>query len=247
MSEKVTIVVARYNEDLKWQLEHPFHLFNYIVYNKGSNDDFEKTYVKKIISLENVGRNDHTYLYHIITNYDNDNLSDIVVFFPGSLDMAEKKRKAINILNNIIDSNFSNAYFIGYYSENLKEEFKYFHKNNHSSHHEKNYNENPENLLYPCVTRPYHNWYDYFFQDTPAHIFTFHGIFSIDKCDIIQHPLTKYQLLILTLEVHSNPEAGHYLERSWGAVFYPMTHTKRIKIIENKNPNTNPNHLQSDV
>ena len=80
-------------------LEFPFNQFTYIVYNKGENQDFEKKNVSKIIDLPNVGRCDHTYLYHIVTNYNR--LSDIIVFFPGSLDLTYKKETAIQILNGI--------------------------------------------------------------------------------------------------------------------------------------------------
>ena len=38
----MNIIVSRYNEDLAWTLEFPFNQFNYIVYNKGINDTFEK-------------------------------------------------------------------------------------------------------------------------------------------------------------------------------------------------------------
>ena len=53
MSDKsnVTVVIARYNEDLAWLNETPFNLFEYIVYNKGDNDNFVKTNVKQIINL----------------------------------------------------------------------------------------------------------------------------------------------------------------------------------------------------
>jgi hypothetical protein len=47
------IVVSRYKENLDWL---PQLTDNYIVYNKGDNLDFEKTNVKKIIDLPNVGR-----------------------------------------------------------------------------------------------------------------------------------------------------------------------------------------------
>ena len=119
----VEIVVSRYNEDLSWLNEYPFNLFEYIVYNKGDNDHFEKSNVKKIINVTNVGRCDHTYLYHIIENYNN--LSNIIVFFTGSLKNTTtyKKQKAINILNNIIDNNFTNAYFLGKYVDNIKNHF----------------------------------------------------------------------------------------------------------------------------
>ena len=43
----VAVVVARYNESLSWLNEYPFSQFEYIVYNKGDNDNFVKTNVKQ--------------------------------------------------------------------------------------------------------------------------------------------------------------------------------------------------------
>lgn len=220
----VKIVVARYNESLCWLNEYPFNQFEYIVYNKGDNDNFEKKHVTKIITLENVGRCDHTYLYHLIENYEN--LSNIIVFLTGSLDTIPlKKTKAITILNNIIQSNSTNAYFIGEYHNCLKTNYKDFTLDNWSCSHKENYSKNSETALYACKLRPYATWYNYFFGNTTAHWSTLGGIFSIDKRDIIQHPKTRYISILQTVNTHSNPEAGHYIERSWGIIFYPLKYT----------------------
>ena len=123
MSKYTQIVIARYNETLTWLLEFPFNQFTYIVYNKGENQDFEKKNVSKIIDLPNVGRCDHTYLYHIVTNYNN--LAPITVFFPGSINsMIDKKDKAIKILKNILTYNM--AVFLGTYLPNVKQTFNNF-------------------------------------------------------------------------------------------------------------------------
>ena len=85
MTNLIEIIVSRYNENLEWLNEEPFNKFRYIVYNKGVNDSFEKNNVKEIINLPNVGRCDHTYLYHIVNNFEK--LGVINVFFPGSLNI----------------------------------------------------------------------------------------------------------------------------------------------------------------
>ena len=41
--DNTDIIVSRYNEDLNWTKEEPFNRFSYIVYNKGNNDNFEKS------------------------------------------------------------------------------------------------------------------------------------------------------------------------------------------------------------
>ena len=228
---KVEIVVARYNESLCWLNEYPFNQFEYIVYNKGDNDAFEKNHVKQIVTLENVGRCDHTYLYHIIENYEY--LADIIVFFTGSLDtILFKKTKAINILNNIIQSNYTKSYFIGNYHACLKTSHQDFTLDNWSCSNPDNFSKNSENVLYKTKLRPYATWYNYFFGNITAHWSTMGGIFSIDKRDIIQHPKTKYINIIHTVNTHSNPEAGHYIERSWGVIFFPLIYT--IKLAEHQ-------------
>ena len=224
----VEIVVARYNESLLWLDEYPFNQFEYIVYNKGDNDYFLKKNVKTIINLNNVGRCDHTYLYHITENYNN--LSNIVVFFPGSLNMEGKKNIATNILINIINSNYTNAWFIGNYYNSVREQFKNFKLENHVCGYSENYNKNKENVLYQCRVRPYGKWYNYFFGNTPARWVALSGIFSIDKKDIIQHPVKRYNLLKNIVGNHSNPEAGHYIERSWGKIFFPLIYTKKVTL-----------------
>jgi hypothetical protein len=222
--ENINIIVSRYNEDLKWTLEEPFNSFKYIVYNKGINDNFEKSNVVKIINLENVGRCDHTYLYHIVTNYDK--LSKITIFFPGSLNIENKKQRAINILKKIKNNNYNNALFIGEYSSDIYEIFKDFKLDNWSASNNENFIINNENKLDPCLLRPYKKWYRYYFGNIKANFFCYWGIFSIDKRDIIQHSIKRYIILLNQLSNSSNPEVGHYIERSWGVIFHPIKYTK---------------------
>jgi hypothetical protein len=222
----VDIIVSRFNENLDWINEYPFNRFKYIVYNKGDNDHFEKSNVIKIINIQNIGKNDHTYLYHIITNYDT--LSNILVFFPGSININYKKEKAVQILNKILQTNNTEAYFIGYYQKSIKDSFCDFQLDKWKTSDNDNYKKNNESNLQLAKIRPYGLWYKYFFGNIEAHWSTWWGIFSIDKRDIIQHPITRYQYLIQTVDKHSNPEAGHYIERSWGAIFFPLIYTKKI-------------------
>jgi hypothetical protein len=92
---KTEIVIARYNENLDWlkKIKKSKDL-KITVYNKGPND-----IDVPFIPLPNIGRESHTYLYHIIHNYDN--LADQTIFCqgdsifhsPGFLDLINKHRK----------------------------------------------------------------------------------------------------------------------------------------------------------
>jgi len=223
----IEIIISRFNEDLNWTTESPFNFFQYTVYNKGNNENFNKTNVKEIINIPNVGRESHTYLYHIIENFDK--LSNIMVFFPGSLNLLHKKIKAKIVLNNIIKSNLSVAYFAGNYNEKgIKETFYNFYIDNWKSTDIKNLSLNGESKLQKSEIRPYGKWYTHFFGNASAKWSTMCGIFSVDKRDIIQHPVEYYQSLLQTVNSHSSPEAVHYIERSWGVIFYPLKYTNKI-------------------
>jgi len=223
--KNVLIVISRFNEDLKLILETPFNEFEYIVYNKGDNDDFEKTNVIKVINLENVGKNDHTYLYHIIENYDN--LSNITVFLPGSVDMKYKKKIAIKLLKEI--ENRNKAIFISLNEYDIKNLHYDFKLDNYKTTYKKNIVKNSESVLKKSSTRPYGPWFEKMFGNIKINCLVYYGIFSIDKSDIIQHPKKRYETLIEEVAHHSNPEAGHYFERSWCAVFHPLNETFIIK------------------
>ena len=86
------IVVARYNEDLKWTKQ----FLNIIVYNKGSalSDDFNQ------ILLNNIGREGHTYYKHIYDNYDN--LADYTIFLQGN--PFDHSPNIIHNLNNYVNN-----------------------------------------------------------------------------------------------------------------------------------------------
>ena len=93
----------------------------------------------------------------------------------------------------------------------------------------KNLEKNNENVLTLSPIRPFGNWFKYYFGNTIVSSFCYWGIFSIDKKDIIQHRIDRYIKLLHQLSNSSNPEVGHYIERSWCAIFHPMKNTHIIK------------------
>lgn len=73
--KKVDIVVAYYNEDLSWiDKIKSDSLGRIFIYNKSGDDRY--------IPLDNIGQDPHTYLTHIIENYDN--LGDATIFLQGN-------------------------------------------------------------------------------------------------------------------------------------------------------------------
>ncbi len=90
--KKVNFVVSKYNEDISWI--NNIKKSRVFIYDKSNEDN---DYIK----LENVGREAHTYLTHIIRNYDN--LSDYVCFLQGNPYSNEKGHlnKSIDELENM--------------------------------------------------------------------------------------------------------------------------------------------------
>jgi hypothetical protein len=78
--KKIEIIIARYNEDLDWLKKIPKE-FKITIYNKGQDDIENIPPNATIIKLPNIGRESHTYLYHIIENYDK--LADKTIFCQG--------------------------------------------------------------------------------------------------------------------------------------------------------------------
>ena len=77
MSKKdVEIVIASYGEDITWLTE--FRKFTTIYEKKQSNSN--STFHRVI--LPNVGRESHSYIYHIVNNYHN--LANVTVFLQAN-------------------------------------------------------------------------------------------------------------------------------------------------------------------
>jgi hypothetical protein len=82
---KPRICVAHYNEDISWTQKVPG--FDFIFYHKNNLQNLQDYLDYSIVddcnvNLANVGKEGHTYLHHIVRNYDN--LRDVEVFCQGS-------------------------------------------------------------------------------------------------------------------------------------------------------------------
>jgi hypothetical protein len=88
---KTDIIVARYNENVEWlnSLNSKAQIF---LYNKGQHSDDS-------IQLPNIGREAHTYIHHIISNYNN--LSDYNIFCQG--DPFPHCGNFISHVNSVVD------------------------------------------------------------------------------------------------------------------------------------------------
>ena len=194
------IVIARYNEDIRY-------LLNYsnisIVYNKGDNNiPLNFNY----INLPNIGRESHTYLYHIIKNYEN--LANKTLFIQGNI-----KDHKLYPLNDYL---YNKENFFG-----KKTKFQINFLKKHIKHEGKYLKELEGGYLKKSKYTPY-EWINLLGIDI-SKINNFEMIwganFSVSKNLIHDKPKIFYENLIKYLEYDNNPEEGHYFERSWNLIF----------------------------
>lgn len=96
MTPSLEVVVAKYNENISW-LGHIRHRVT--IYDKSDNP------VNGSQRLQNIGRESHTYLYHIVSRYNT--LSDITIFLQGrAYDhcdlVGNSEHELIRHINNIV-------------------------------------------------------------------------------------------------------------------------------------------------
>lgn len=208
----INIVVAHYKENITW-LNHNIlndsSIKNIYLYSKDPqyilNTELKNN--KKIIHtyLPNVGRESHTYLTYCIENY---NASVDSVFFLQGNPMAHGIR--INRIKYWINSTKNNIKFI---SQNFSvaSPFKGL-KNKRISHW--------QGLTEPCEL-PMDLWFKSNIQPqlpNPSKIY-FGANFCIPSFKIKTRNLEEYQTLVKKYFTTKNPEACHFIERSWYYLF----------------------------
>lgn len=223
----ISIVIARYNEDLKWLGELDLKRFSQIyIYNKGVNRDFFVDAPNiQVIDLPNVGREAHTYLHHIVTHYDI--IDGVTIFLPGSANeesdwIVRNKRyrtkRTIELALQTYDS-----VFVGKKVDDLKVAEYNFEIDKYASNTSANREVNPESDMKLAPLRPYGKWYEHYFGDISVPVITYTGIFAVSRNHIRNRPRQFYQSLLSTMDDHSNVEVAHYMERSYAALFHPIS------------------------
>jgi hypothetical protein len=116
----------------------------------------------------------------------------------------------------------SGTVFSAVYEPNIIKTQYEFTLDNYLSSHINNKEINQNATIQKSNIRPYGKWFEQTFIDGEKNEYvSYCGIFSISKNNILQKPKSYYEKLLNELNTHHNPEVGHYIERSWYAIFYP--------------------------
>ena len=195
------IVVARYKEDPSW-IQEQYRPYVRL-YDKNESAPLEWATAR----LDNIGRESHTYLTYIVENYDS--LPEIVFFTQGSMDHTYGK-KIEEFLN--IPGNCSENYHV------TKGPYYTFSPDGHLRDQE-HYGSD----LYPSDLS-FYDWFSRYISpdvDPRGDITWYMGATFSVKSDRIRTRSKEYyeELLDQFPKDHSNPELGHFFERSWYYMF----------------------------
>jgi hypothetical protein len=217
-SHTVDLVIARYKEDLNWLSNYKNKSFRrVIIYNKGPDMACPSLRGCEIIKLQNVGMCDHTYLYHIVHEYNN--LADFTIFLPGSADLPHKEARQ----REIIDLAFKGMPAIyGYNVGDMRDHSRDMILDKWEVTDPDNKEAGENYSLHPASHRPFGAWVDHYLKDHPRcpYITYNGGLFSLTKEMIKKHKVPFYMRFLSQLN-HKHTEAAHYMERIWGALYYP--------------------------
>ena len=204
-------VIAHYNENLDWLAPIANHTH---VYHKGN--DLQPPPLPLLFNawerLPNVGRESHTYLYHIINNYET--LPEVTVFLQGDgqelsdeLCFRHPMDYIYNIKKNIsckVQQRLSDWGRIPHYGKWLE-------------------------MLNNGIIRRANLTLGEFFEELFGypHPVDFpscpRGCFAATRDMIKKHPIEFYRKAISFVNDNPNPEEGHYFERLWPTIFSPST------------------------
>lgn len=243
----IEVVISRYEESLDWLLQKPYRHFlpNIILYNKGESAIPREiaTAVKSVVPLPNVGRCDHTYLYHIVHGLRKGTLAGTTVFLTASTyDLPNKRYMAKRIFQSLWNPTIIRPILE---HKILYEEFRGFTMEKYVVSHLGNRKMNPETIATPAHVRPFGPWLATLYESVlgpdcgirtmKAPMFLY-GVFVGTRENIAKTPLQLYERLLEEVGVSSNPEVGHFIERLWGALVFGVLPEKTKRADANPDP-----------
>ena len=204
---KNQIVISRFNENLNW-LNKWKSEFDIVVYNKGEEiNDSEYNYV----NVPNYGRESHTYLYHIVKNYDS--LYNGTIFLQGDIQDI-----GVNVFTNLMQyvSGIENDGFsssnIGFFNETLWNDIDFLSDPKYKQQVQSGFLKLSE-IEFKDYIKKHLNKIP---QITPV---CWCGCFGVRKDFILSRPKKFYEDLLKSVPEYHIPEEAHFLERMWAYIF----------------------------
>ncbi len=203
------MIIARYKEDISWLKKYSLD-FKIFIYNKG--DYLTSPIGERIINLPNLGRESHTWLYHIVHNYKN--LCENNIFLQGRIDDLGclSFKNPYKYLEKINGKCFCASRYglLGPYhwKENIgiEKDIRY-----------------AKDWYDGKITKPKKNFRNFakdLFPEIPILVATsYGGCFAVKKEAIQKYDINFYKELLNILSSSENPLEGHFMERLWCYMF----------------------------
>jgi len=181
------LIVSRFKENCDW-VNGLKDTLEVKIYNKFSQDENP---------LPNVGREGHTYLTHIINNYDN--LADINIFTQGnpfdhSTDFLNKISKLDSVTYTSLSDKF-NSKQISFLNE--------------------------MSVFGPGALEPSKIFWNSVFPNYDINkpfMMDYSAIFAVSKNNLLKNDLKFYKNILGFLDKSNDPLEGHMLERCWNLI-----------------------------
>lgn len=208
---KKHVIIAYYNENIDWISNINTNYSEVYLYNK-SGKMLNINPNINVIELPNIGRESHTYLYHIINNYSN--LPNECIFLQGNpFDHSIPEEELFKIINNANNSTEKFIYltkFKLFLEKNQDLTFK-----EHGFLH--GFWQNEHNLS-SSIVKIYNELYPNFIST----LFGQGALFLVNKENIYKNSLEFYKKclnILLNSENLTDPLEGHAFERLWYYIF----------------------------
>lgn len=198
--------------------------YNQILYNKSEIKLNDLSF--KEICLPNIGLHTHTYLYHIINNYNN--LSEVTIFLLGSAFRDKKKSKKAKWL--LENANRCKGYMAGHIWLGNEDDFAFELPNYDIFDYKKNFIKANSRRIKTKMIRadvnPLGKWIEKKTQQNLINKSFYRSskcMFAVHRKLIQNKPISYYQNLYDLLNKYEknqrNIEVVHYFERAWLAIF----------------------------
>jgi hypothetical protein len=202
------LVVARYTESFEWTQSGGYDV---VVYNKSGVED------ARTIPLPNVGREAHTYLYHIVHNYDT--LADVTLFLQSKISDHGYEENVDHVVSQLGASAQKHGF-----SDNTRST-----KRGQSVFTDPDFNLKIRDVLTgrygvsPSSVGKitFYDWFIRYIDPLYPDTLTWYenAVFAVSKDRIRSRSKEFYEVLLSQLSTESAPIEAHFLERSWFYVF----------------------------
>ena len=215
---KVELVVARYGEPVDWVYETAIisHVDTVVIYDKSPEDEVVESEHPKVSvhRLDNVGREAHTFLHHIVHTY-HDTAADVKTIFTQARYRDHVDEEVFqNMLLGREPRPTRRGLDIPWHSTAMQTHGWTVERNHANDHH---------HPMRPAGMSLGKFYVDCIAEDlvAPETVEWWqNAIFSTTSERIRSTPLESFVRLRDMLGTHSNPELAHYMERCWYSLLH---------------------------